>query len=61
MTEYATCLTELDKLENYLKEKGIDYKRIDEKAKVPILLEDPEMKGWGERHQIIVFQDGKRI
>ena len=41
-------MSELDKLENYLKENGYSYKRIDENADT-----------WG-RHQIIVFgQDGK--
>lgn len=52
-------MSELDKLEAYLKENGYDYERIDKYA-------DPELKkqffyqpGMSERHQIIV-KDGKR-
>lgn len=47
-------MTELDKLEAYLKENGIKYERIDEPCpyKRPTDLEWPE--GFGERHQIIV-------
>lgn len=41
-------MSELDKLENFLKENGIEYERIDEEGT------------WG-RHQIVVFgKDGQK-
>lgn len=48
-------MTELDKLEAYLKENEIKYKRIDEPCqwKQPTDLDLPE--GFGERHQILVY------
>ena len=55
-------LTEMDKLEAYLKEHNIAYERIDEEDKTP-----EEMKNMGlttspfDFHQIIVYdKDGRR-
>lgn len=45
-------ITELDKLEEYLKVNGYEYERIDEEGSVfaPML----------NHHQIIVYKDGER-
>lgn len=53
-------MTELDKLEAYLKEKGIKYKRVDEDTPVYMqiaLKRDLDLKGLGEKHQIIVYDE----
>lgn len=59
-----TNLSELDKLEAYLKEHDIKYERIDEDlyaGKLPPPLRDDEFfDGYGERHQIIVNSGEKR-
>lgn len=59
-------MTELDKLEQYLRENRIKYERIDddgEVAKEMMIrsgMEYPD--GYGERHQIIVYDDkGKQV
>lgn len=44
-------LTELNKLETYLKEHGYVYYRYDHPAK------DEKANGYDEQHQIIVFED----
>ena len=56
-------MTELDKLEAYLKDRNIPYKRIDEKPTLPLLISPAEMfEGVGEHHQIIVTdKTGKRL
>ena len=59
-------MTELDKLEAYLKDRNIPYKRIDEKPPLPkdlvAYLPREERIGFGERHQIIVTdKTGKRL
>lgn len=54
-------MNELDKLEAYLKDKGIEYKRIDRREYIPPFYPDDELfKGYGERHQIIVYEHGWR-
>lgn len=45
-------MSELDKLEFYLKEHGIRYKRIDEPAFIPML-----DRGDVGRHQIVVYDE----
>lgn len=44
-------MKELDKLEAYLKEKGFVYERVDRDYKHDV----------HNKHQIIVYKDGKRI
>lgn len=50
-------LTELNKLEDYLKEKGISYERIDQDD-IPLSEDHPYFLVQFERHQIIVQDDG---
>ena len=51
-------MTELDKLEAYLKDRNIPYKRIDEKPPIPFSHSPFEIfEGIRDRHQIIVFDD----
>lgn len=42
-------MSELDKLENYLKERNITYNRVD------------RISEYSEMHQIIVYEKGKRV
>lgn len=53
-------ITELDKLENYLKENDIEYERIDTEMPTDILMGSPVIvpRGFGERHQICVLHTG---
>ena len=53
-------ITELDKLENYLKENDIEYERIDKGISPGILMGAPDFVsgGFGERHQICVPHKG---
>lgn len=53
-------ITELDKLENYLKENDIEYERIDTEMPPDILMGSPVNipRGYGERHQICVPRKG---
>lgn len=55
-----TRITELDKLENYLKENDIEYERIDTEMPPDILMGSPVIipRGFGERHQICVPHTG---
>lgn len=58
-------LTELDKLEDYLKVHDIRYERIDESTipepmKNSPFLNDDVFDGFGERHQIIVYSGKER-
>lgn len=53
-----TDLTELDKLEKYLKDKGIRYERIDRK---PIQDEQGIILHFTERHQICVPKEDLRF
>ena len=50
-------LTELNKLEDYLKEKGIPYERIDQDD-IPLSEDHPYCLVQFERNQIIVSDDG---
>ena len=52
-------LKELDKLEQYLKSKNINYERIDKEDKP---LDDEHQYAFVEfeQHQIIVFENGER-
>jgi len=50
-------MSELDKLEKYLKEKGYQYERIDES----LMIEYPDgTEHDNGRHQIIVYEEGER-
>ena len=55
-------MTELDKLEQYLKEKKIPFDRVDQDCPLRMKMAMKKMKisisdGFGERHQIIVYDD----
>lgn len=49
-------MSELDKLEKYLKEKGYQYKRIDEKGRKVRGYEIP----FCSKHQLIVYEDKEK-
>lgn len=53
-----TDLTELNKLESYLKEHGVNYVRIDKDDKYDEYYREQLVSM--EQHQIIVFANGKR-
>ena len=50
-------MSELDKLEKYLKEKGYQYERIEESVIVEYPVGEKLERG---RHQIIVYEEGER-
>ena len=53
-------MSELDKLEVYLKEHGYKYKRID-KSRYPELPDEYKKSGFGEQHQILVYNDKDEV
>lgn len=56
-------MTELDKLEAYLKEKGIRYERIDKSryGDLPKEMLTNYMQGFGEQHQILVLDEKGKV
>ena len=53
-------LTELDKLEKYLKEHGYKYGRIDDDGDLEGIADRHGLMRCIDQHQIVVYKDGKR-
>lgn len=53
-------LTELDKLEKYLKEHGYEYGRIDDDGDLEEIANRHGLMRCIDQHQIVVYKDGKR-
>ena len=55
-------MSELDKLQEYLKQRGYRFQRVDSFPSKQFLAACPiKEKGFGERHQIIVYKDDGNI